>query len=41
MTLTLDLGPALYSLGRYILFVGVLAYLVREWWILASMRGKR
>ncbi len=41
MTFTLEIGPNLYLLGRYLLWVGVLAYLIREWWIVASVRGKR
>ena len=41
MTLTLEIGINLYHLLREVFFLGVPVWLLREWWVVASVRGKR
>ena len=41
MSLTLEIGPLLYLLGKYTLLGVLLAYLIREWWMIAASKGRR
>jgi hypothetical protein len=40
MTYTLEIGSNLFDFLRGALVLGVIAYLIVNWWYLATMRGK-
>lgn len=39
-TWTLEIGPNLLSIGRYVLYGTVLVYLIVQWWSVAGMKGR-
>lgn len=41
MTLTLEIGANLRYVGLWALGVVTLAWLVKEWWVVAVFKGKR